>query len=121
MKRDSSNEIDNRMNQALQHWADAGNLTPEQSFNLERLVYGMSHQGRRSTTASVLRGAIATIAAYITMLFLACPAAGSILPAAQVLARQEGPPPVILVEQGVYSAIPAGIPANMVILRGARS
>ncbi|MGE5391589.1 MAG: hypothetical protein ACM3PE_11065 [Deltaproteobacteria bacterium] len=119
---DSNLEKDNHIDQALRDWAEAGTLPPERSFQLERLVYQMSHQNRRNATVSVLRGTIAAIAAYITMLFLACPAAGSIIPAAEVLARHQAPPLSIAVEQVAYHPVlPAADIISISILKGARS
>lgn len=122
MKHDSTRDIESHIDLALQHWANSGSLTPEQSFQLERLVYQMSHKDRKSRTVSVLRGTIAAIAAYITMLFLACPAAGSVLPAAEVLARHEAFPLAAQVEKVAYNTlIPSATPASITVTKGARS
>lgn len=76
-------------------------MPTERSYQLERLVYDLSHGERRGRLAYVLRGAIAALAAYITMLFLACPAAGSIGPAIGLLADSASSP-AAHVEQVVY-------------------
>lgn len=118
----ANREIDERIGQALRGWADAGTLPPEKSFALERLVFQMSHQGQRSRLVAVLRGAIAALAAYVTMLFFACPAAGSILPAVEFLVENSAGPANELVEQVAYNpATPVFNRAGNANLKGAQS
>jgi len=100
---DFNHELDERMGRTLQTWSEAGTLPPEGSYQLERLVYQMSHQYRRGRLVSVLRGTIAALVAYITMLFFACPAAGSLIPAAEALVDRGASPPTAALEQLVYN------------------
>jgi len=118
----ANHEIDDRICQAMQDWASAGTLPLERSYELERMVYQMSHRGRRGKVVSVLRGAIAALAAYITMLFFACPAAGSILPAAEFLVEKSAYPTTVLLEQVAYNpAAPAFSTSGNSHLKGAQS
>lgn len=122
MKPAANREIDDHIGQALRNWADAGTLPPERSFELERLVYQMSHSGQRSRLVAVLRGAIAALAAYVTMLFFACPAAGSILPAAEFLVEKSAYPASALVEHLAYNpATPVFNRSANANLKGAQS
>lgn len=81
----SDPELETRLNEAMQAWVDQGSLPPDKSCQLDALVYQMSHRGRHTRMIAVLRGAVAALAAYVSMLFFACPAAGSVFPACETI------------------------------------
>ena len=74
-------DMDNHINQIMQGWAGEGTLSPDKSGQLEDLVCQLSGKNQRGRLTSVVRGVLAALAAYITMLFFACPAAGSVISA----------------------------------------
>lgn len=87
MTRSSDMEMERRMRHALNSWAAEGTLPADKAYQLERSVFADSYPKRRGSVAYVLRGLVAALAACITMLFFACPAAGSVCSAVQILAE----------------------------------
>lgn len=100
----SDSEIETRMNQAMQAWADQGTLPPDRSCQLDALVYQLSRRNRQTRMISVLRGAVAALAAYVTMLFFACPAAGSVLPTCGTIIGDHTAPLMVQSEGSPYGS-----------------
>lgn len=101
----SDPEMETRMNQAMQAWADQGTLPPDRSCQLDALVYHLSRRSRQTRMISVLRGAVAALAAYVTMLFFACPAAGSVIPACGTIIGDRTAPLMVQSEGAAYSSV----------------